>query len=155
MDWILILASLLLPVVPLFFFPGCVCCGVATCTHCSDVISEATVTISGVTNNACSTCSGMNGTFIFPITGLVPCIEIYHFDPDPCAKQHYINFAVEGAQYLIGIGEEVAAVEQLVFTAAHTSGTTCVGTRNLAYNAGLSTSVWCTANSASVSLTIA
>lgn len=26
MDWLLILSSLLLPVVPLFFFPGCVCC---------------------------------------------------------------------------------------------------------------------------------
>jgi hypothetical protein len=57
MDWLIILASLLLPVVPLFFFPSCTCCGSSEpceVTFCDSGTTpdELTVILDGMQNNA-------------------------------------------------------------------------------------------------------
>jgi hypothetical protein len=65
MDWLLILASLLLPVVPLFFFPGCVCCPTTCGPGCTDLPTSCTVTFTGFSNGGfCSVCSNYNTTYI-------------------------------------------------------------------------------------------
>jgi hypothetical protein len=69
MNWLELLLALFFAMgcAPLaFFFPGCLCCGVA-CTHCTGGTRSAQVqiVISGVFNGAsCTTCAALNGTFI-------------------------------------------------------------------------------------------
>jgi hypothetical protein len=63
-----VLAMWLVMCVPLFFFPGCPCCGSETnCFSCDDsleMIDCWEVTIAGVTDGTCSECELVNGTWI-------------------------------------------------------------------------------------------
>lgn len=66
MEWFYILSSMLAPLVPLFFLTGCACCGAACGDGCSTTPTEATVTITGFTNNSCLACADYNTTYIIP-----------------------------------------------------------------------------------------
>ena len=53
-----------LPWPPEFFWPECPCCGI-TCSECTDLAPSVwKITVSGITNGDCSTCSVFNGTDI-------------------------------------------------------------------------------------------
>jgi hypothetical protein len=53
-------------VVPLFFFPGCVCCGQDCGNSCSSGSgpAEVVLTVASVANGSCAFCNDFNGTFV-------------------------------------------------------------------------------------------
>lgn len=62
--------------VPLFFFPGCACCGVATCSCCDPTSTTTTlqVDLAGFTDNSCTTCETYNDSFVTTNTGPNECL---------------------------------------------------------------------------------
>ena len=54
------------PVVPMFFFPNCVCCGTGVCIVCTSSASaeQYQIDISGVGNGTCADCDTFNGTWV-------------------------------------------------------------------------------------------
>jgi hypothetical protein len=142
MDWLIILASLLLPVVPLFFMPGCPCCPTG-CTHCSDSPTEATVTVSGLINSACSSCASFNDTFIFDFgDGPNACIDGFTFSPDPCGQTHRLVLFVDATRIVLNI-TDLISTETHLWTKAHTSGTACIGNHTMVYDTANSVQVFC------------
>lgn len=74
---LLMAAIWLLMAVPLFFFPGCLCCG-ETCNLCDtgDTMSRCwEIAIAGVTNGTCTGCSAFNGTHVLEIINGSPTCE--------------------------------------------------------------------------------
>lgn len=72
MDWILLLTSMLVPLVPLFFFPACACCPI--CSSCtSSPAASVQVDIAGLTNDSCTNCNALNATYILPVSSLFQC----------------------------------------------------------------------------------
>ena len=52
-------------IVPLFFFPSCLCCGTpCTCCDPTTVPSTYQIDTSGFTNGLCTSCANYNGSFI-------------------------------------------------------------------------------------------
>jgi hypothetical protein len=97
MDWLIILASLLLPVVPLFFFPTCVCCPQATCGDaCTTFPASITVTFSGFSNTAaCTSCASYNTTYVINNSTTSPtCTYSRPTNPGPCSGSDAVTIAL-------------------------------------------------------------
>lgn len=82
MDWLLLLTSMLVPLVPLFFFPVCTCCAAPAndpdCVFCYDPTfpDEVTITYAGIVNDlGCAAfggsdlCTDYNISVVLPKTG--------------------------------------------------------------------------------------
>lgn len=83
---------------------GDCCCesggGTVTCVSCNSSIAAATylVTISGVTNGSCGSCSGYNGSFVLSFMGTVTsgntqgCWWMYDAGSAACSGIRYLHF---------------------------------------------------------------
>jgi hypothetical protein len=124
MDWLLILSSLLLPVVPLFFFPGCVCCTGPCPTICSGASPfPVTVTISGWSNNVdCLDCADLDATYVVNenIPPLSLCRGNLTPDDQPCVVFGCINGVL--AEMIGSGGDTLVRITQLV---NHSGGAAC------------------------------
>src|SRR5262245_45409961 len=70
-------------IVPMFFFPGCACCG--TCSYCNpSYTAQFQVDISGMADALCNNCELWDGTYFVDGTtfGVGGCIWEYTFSLD-------------------------------------------------------------------------